>query len=61
MEQAGIPGTYINSIIGWEGKNTREQSYCNYTLAQIKTQADKFRYDFLQPNFDKWKTVMSKK
>jgi hypothetical protein len=29
-------------------------------LEKIKNQADKLRYDFLQPEFDYWKEVMSK-
>ena len=61
MQEAGISGTYINSIIGWEGKTTMEQSYSKYTLAQIKTQVDRFSYGFLAPHFTKWKGVMGKK
>lgn len=34
MQDAGVGGTYINDIIGWEGKNTMEQSYSNHTLAK---------------------------
>ena len=58
MQDAGIIPTYINDIIGWEGKNTMEQSYSNHTLAQIKKEMSKFNYDFLQPHFDKWKEIM---
>jgi len=61
MEKAGISGTFINSIIGWEGKDTREQSYSNYTLSEIKEQVDRFSYDFLSDHFAKWKVIMSKK
>ena len=50
--------SFINDIIGWEGKNTMEQSYSNHTIPQIKEQIDKLNYDFLQPHFDKWKEIM---
>lgn len=61
LEKLGVSGTFINDIIGWEGKETRQQSYSNHDLIQIKEQADKLQYDFLQPEFDYWKDVMSKK
>jgi integrase len=61
MQDAGIPASYINDIIGWEGKTTMEQSYSNHTLSQIKAQVDKFGYDFLQTHFDEWKKIMAKK
>jgi len=61
MQEAGILGTYINDIIGWEGKNTMEQSYSKHTLGQIKAQVDRFSYGFLTPNFVKWKGIMDKK
>ena len=61
LQDAGILASYINDIIGWEGKGTMEQSYSNHTLTQIKEQMDKFSYDFLQPHFDKWKKIMAKK
>jgi len=56
-----IPGTYINAIIGWEGKDTREQSYTHYSLAQIKAQVDKCEYAYLKPHFAKWKKIMTEK
>ena len=52
--------TYINDIIGWEGKSTMEQSYSNHTLEQIKTEMVKFNYDFLSDHFAKWKEIMKK-
>ncbi|MCQ2582179.1 MAG: site-specific integrase [Alphaproteobacteria bacterium] len=61
LEEAGVFETFINDIIGWEGKSTRQQSYSNHDLIKIKEQADKLRYDFLQPEFDYWRDVMSKK
>ncbi|MDE6223881.1 MAG: hypothetical protein K2M23_00205 [Alphaproteobacteria bacterium] len=44
-----------------EGKSTMEQSYSNYNLKQINTELNKFSYDYLQPEFDKWKKIMAKK
>lgn len=61
LQDAGVGSTYINDIIGWEGKGTMEQSYSNHTLTQIKEQMDRFSYDFLQPHFDVWKQIMAKK
>jgi integrase len=61
MRKAGIQGTEINNIIGWEGKDTREQSYTINYLNELKAEVDRFCYDFLQPHFDKWKVIMSKK
>ena len=61
MQDAGIGTTYINNIIGWEGKGTMEQSYSDRKQAEIKEQMDKFSYDFLQPHFDAWKQIMAKK
>lgn len=58
LQDAGVPGSYINDIIGWEGKTVMEQSYSNHTLKQIKTQADKCEYPFLQEAFDKWREIM---
>lgn len=52
--------SFINDIIGWEGTNTMEKSYSNHTIPQIKEQADKLKYDFLQPHFDKWTEIMKK-
>lgn len=60
MQNAGIIATYINDIIGWEGKTTMEQSYSNHTLQQIKTEMSKFNYDFLSGHFAKWKEIMKK-
>lgn len=60
LQSAGLIPTIINSIIGWEGKGTMEQSYSNYNLKQINAELNKFSYDYLQPEFDKWKKVMGK-
>ncbi|MBQ8482587.1 MAG: tyrosine-type recombinase/integrase [Alphaproteobacteria bacterium] len=60
MQNAGIIATFINDIIGWEGKTTMEQSYSNHTLHQIKTEMSKFNYDFLSGHFAKWKEIMKK-
>ena len=61
LQDSGVGATYINDIIGWEGKTTMEQSYSNHTLAQINDEMKKFGYDFLTPHFAKWKTIMAKK
>lgn len=61
LQDSGVGATYINDIIGWEGKTTMEQSYSNHTLVQIKAEMHKFSYDFLKPHFAKWKTIMAKK
>ncbi len=58
LQKAGVPNTFINDIIGWEGKSTMEQAYSNHRLSEIKEQVDKLNYDFLQPHFDKWKEIM---
>ena len=58
LQSAGIINTYINDIIGWEGQNTMEQSYSNHTLMEIKTELDKFNYDFLSDYFVEWKKIM---
>ncbi len=58
LQDARIPQTYINDIIGWEGKNTMEQSYSNHTLQQIYAELIKFNYDFLKPTFDQWKEIV---
>ena len=60
MQNAGIIATFINDIIGWEGKTTMEQSYSNHSLQQIKTEMSKFNYDFLSTHFAKWKEIMKK-
>ena len=59
QEKVGIQ-SFINNIVGWEGTNTMEKSYSNHTIPQIKEQADKLKYDFLQPHFDKWTEIMKK-
>ena len=61
MQNVGIVNTYINDVIGWNGRSTMEQSYSNHRLKEIKAQLDKFEYDFLKPHFAKWKTIMAKK
>lgn len=58
LQDAGVGATYINDIIGWEGKTTMEQSYSNHTLAQINDEMNKFSYDFLKPHFAKWKKIL---
>ena len=60
MQDAGISQSYINDIIGWEGKTTMEQSYSNHNLPEIKAAMEKFRYDFLSTHFAKWKEIMKK-
>ena len=60
MQNAGIIATFINDIIGWEGKTTMEQTYSNHTLQQIKTEMSKFNYNFLSVHFAKWKEIMKK-
>ena len=58
LQDADVGATYINDIIGWEGKTTMEQSYSNHTLAQINDELNKFSYDFLKPHFTKWKKII---
>ena len=58
LQDAGVGATYINDIIGWEGKTTMEQSYSNHTLTQINDELNKFSYDFLKPHFAKWKNIL---
>ena len=60
MQKAGISNVFINKVIGWKGLSVMENSYSKYTLAQIKDELNKFSYDYLQPEFDKWKKVMGK-
>ncbi len=61
MQTAKIPDSYIHAIIGWEGDNTMQQSYSNFTLEQIKKEMDTYEYDFLKDHFAKWKKIMAKK
>lgn len=58
LQDAGVGATYINDIIGWEGKTTMEQSYSNHTVMQINDELNKFSYDFLKPHFTKWKKII---
>ena len=60
LQDSGVGRTYINDIIGWEGDTTMEQSYSNHSLEQIKEEMKKLNYDFLEPHFKKWKTIMAK-
>ena len=60
LEEVGVFETYINDIIGWEGRDTRQRSYSNHDLRKIKKQADKLYYGFLETEFEYWKTVMLK-
>ncbi len=61
MRKVIVDTSYVNDVIGWSGRGTAEQSYCNHTLEQIKEQLDTFEYDFLKPSFAQWKTIMAKK
>lgn len=61
LQEISVPQSYINNIMGWKGQTIMEQHYSKHTLEKIKNQADKLRYDFLQPEFDYWRDVMSKK
>ena len=61
LQEISVPQSYINNIMGWKGQTIMEQHYSKHTLQKIKVQADKLLYDFLQPEFDYWKDVMSKK
>jgi integrase len=61
MQDAKIVNSYINDVVGWKGNGTMEQHYSNHTLPQIKTELEKFGYDFLAPHFAKWKAIMAKK
>lgn len=58
LEKLGVPSTYINDIIGWEGKDTREKHYSQHELEEIKQYTDKLNYDFLNDEFNYWKDVM---
>lgn len=59
LQKARIIPSYINDIIGWEGKSTMESAYSNHTLAEIKAEMDKFSYDFLQPHLTEWKKILA--
>lgn len=61
LQDVNVQPSYINKIIGWKGKTTMEQHYSKRRLSEIKPEADKLKYDFLQTEFDYWKEVMSKK
>ena len=61
LQKAGVDIIFINKIIGWKGQNTMLAHYSKRVLADIKTEVDKLRYDFLQPEFDYWRDVRSKK
>lgn len=61
LQEARIIPSYINDIIGWDGKGTMEQSYSNHTLAEIKNQVNKFGYEFLKPHFTEWKKIFADK
>ena len=58
LQKVGVLPTFINNIIGCEGKSTMDQSYSNHRLPEIKEQVDKLNYDFLQPYFDKCEEIM---
>lgn len=62
MVKCGIDWSYINKIIGWLSRGSEgERSYTNYTTKQLSEALEGLNYDFLQPEFDYWKGVMSKK
>ncbi len=61
LQDVGVSISYINKIIGWKGETTMETNYSKRRLYEIKDEVDKLRYDFLQPEFDYWKIVMTKK
>ncbi len=61
MQEANIPQSYINDVIGWKGTNVMEQHYSKHKLHEIRAQMDKYAYNFLEPHFDTWKTIMAKK
>lgn len=56
-----VDATYINQIIGWEGKGVREIHYSKRELTEIKEQLEKLHYDFLEPAFAEWKKIMADK
>ncbi len=58
LQAAQVPDILIEKIIGWDSKTIMAKHYSKYTISQIKSEADKLRYDFLQPHFDKWKEIM---
>ena len=58
LDTLGVPCTYINGIIGWEGDGTREKYYSQHNLQEIKKYTDKMNYDFLNNEFDYWSNVM---
>ena len=58
---AKVDSTYINQIIGWEGKDTRETYYSGHDLLSIKKELEKLHYDFLEPAFAEWKKIMAEK
>ena len=62
MKQCDIPRPYIDKLIGWLIKGSEgERSYSDYGPKALSEQLEKLNYDFLQPEFDYWKDVMSKK
>lgn len=61
LEKAKVEPTYINDIIGWEGKDVRETNYSQHTIPEIKEQLEKLHYDFLEPAFAEWKKIMATK
>lgn len=61
LEKAKLEPTYINDIIGWEGKDVRETNYSQHTIPEIKEQLEKLRYDFLDEEFAEWKKIMATK
>ena len=59
LQDTGIIPSYINNIIGWEGKSVMEQSYSNHTIKEINTQLNKLTYNWLIPLIPTWKKVMA--
>lgn len=58
---AHVDRTYINQIIGWEGRDVREISYSEHELIGINEVYKKLHYDFLRPAFAEWKKIMATK
>lgn len=61
LQEAGVIPSYINDIIGWDGKSTMEKYYSGHTLGEINNEVSKFGYDYLKPHFAKWKAILAGK
>lgn len=60
MQSKGIPESYINDIIGWQGNSVMSRFYSKHTLEDIRTQMGLFQYDCLEQNLIKWKKYIEK-